>query len=1049
MAVVPKKELYRRTIDSLEASCRTHPDNEKLLRQLALAYFKAGSFHRRALEVYERASQLFPMEMKIQRAMAIAYTVSQGEALLRDAPSLEEIDADGLTRSVERLVELGREFPDSPDIHRALGDLQLIRGEYTEALRHYRSALALGTEDITPICQHFEMLNALYALPPNVVAFFAELYQRIGRSEKAHRLYQRLVEEGDLDESTQRAYLAFLLRRIEHFGEEDQAHHQIAREICQLSLSLGEIDDSLKWATRIPPATMAESPNLVKRLGRHLIDIGDFRLAFDFLSQIEMDHEVKSQVNEIAVVLEQRGEIDTAVYLLQFINDNDMVAGGRKPAQRSKDDEAKKERSPEWELEVNTELQMAELHWRNRRWKKALESYLRLLEIGFDDYRSILEPLDSLMDRIPDIEESQLGFLANFFAERRDWRRTLYYAERALYLDPTLEDIRARLIQACEQILLKNPEACEVRLKLGDMQLDKGSFERAMKEYRKAASYPEFSMKANRRIAVALSRAGDLKASFQKFQELPVLENEDLENLYDLMISFQNEEQWQLALDAARLIKDFDPNFRDIGARITNYEMKANAAGDAYSVDPKMRDLIGDHAIGRYRYVSKIGSGGMGVVHKVLDLKTDQEVAMKILREGLSSSDKAIDRFFREARIAATLRHRNIVNILDYNISNTYGQSYIAMEYVDGPSLRDIVEEKFVESIDIDSDYILRVLDWMMQVCDALGATHRKGIIHRDIKPDNIMVSSGEVVKLTDFGIVHIEEATFTPTGALIGTPRYMSPEQVHGGRIDARSDIYSVGIIMYEMLIGSPPFISGDISYQQVNVLPTNPREICEIVPIEVDAIVMKCLEKNPSDRFQTAAELRTALENTFVRLGGNPARLNPSAHDASPPPLVSGSGNMPITKFEEKPRSGRRRRSPLLGDSQLDLESEMDLDEADEYRDRTDRLVGGRPDWTDSESVPQTPTKLSETAYRPPSPYASDDSSGLSSSVDLGSEESNRLDSEVDLGSGESEADTEWPSRPGGKASFQRVSSPSAANDDTEGAVTDGFDEMDADLD
>ncbi len=341
------------------------------------------------------------------------------------------------------------------------------------------------------------------------------------------------------------------------------------------------------------------------------------------------------------------------------------------------------------------------------------------------------------------------------------------------------------------------------------------------------------------------------------------------------MIAFFNTQQFKDAFNSAKLILEYDSDFRDVKEKATFYEDKMKEGAAGFQIDPKMRELIGDHAIGRYKYVGKIGSGGMGVVHKVQDLKTDEIVAMKILREGLSSSGKAIDRFFREARIAATLHHKNIVNIFDYNISNNYGQSYIAMEFIDGPSLRDVVEQKFSETVDISSQDVLQALDWMSQLCDALDATHKKGIIHRDIKPDNIMIGVGNIVKITDFGIVHIEEATFTPTGALIGTPRYMSPEQVHGGRIDARSDIYSSGIILYELLIGSPPFISGDISYQQVNVTPTAPKEICPVIPESVNKIIMKCLEKSPSDRFQGALECKQLVDEAYVRLGGDPKRL------------------------------------------------------------------------------------------------------------------------------------------------------------------------------
>ena len=131
------------------------------------------------------------------------------------------------------------------------------------------------------------------------------------------------------------------------------------------------------------------------------------------------------------------------------------------------------------------------------------------------------------------------------------------------------------------------------------------------------------------------------------------------------------------------------------------------------------------------------------------------------------------------------------------------------------------------------------------------------------------MIDKGDVVKITDFGIVHIEEATFTPTGALIGTPRYMSPEQVRGGSIDGRSDIYSAGIIMYELLVGSPPFISGDIAYQQVNVEPTPPRDICPNISEEVNTIIMKCLEKDPADRYSESLEMKKEVDEALHVIG------------------------------------------------------------------------------------------------------------------------------------------------------------------------------------
>jgi tetratricopeptide (TPR) repeat protein len=883
MAALSQKDVLLRAIQALENSLAQRPDNPKILLQLAQAYAQAGIFSPQALEVHEKAAREFPSDVKIQKALSIGYLITQTRSLVEDLQSLESLDRASLGRSIERLRTLARQFPDAPELHRALGDLLLLQGNYRESLQHYRSAMALGLSDLEPLCDHFDLVRRLTVLPPSVVGFFAELCQRCRRIEQAHALYLELLEHKQSDPVTLDAHHAFLERRIKECDTEHIQCDLMVLEIVEVALAQGHDPEALSWLRRVDVDTVAQRPRLVKRLARVLIDLEDFRQAFDYLSRIPMDAECKELLNEITVKLEKRGELDTAVYLLQFINEHDLAVSPR-GIQEGRDTD-----SSEWQIEIQTELGLAELHWRNRRWGHALEHYIQALSLGYEEYRSILEVLDLLLERTPVVATDSLLFLLRFFRDKRDWRRALRFGEMLLARDADNPDALNAVHNACEQILMTNPDEPDIRLRLGDFLLNTGQLDAAISEYRRALAFPEVGLKATRRLAMALFRAGDYKGALERYKSFPILDNEDIEALYDLHIALADSGNIREALEAASLIREYEPNFRDIENRLQMLEGRVAEVGAGLIVDPKMRELIGDHAIGRYKYLDKIGSGGMGVVYKVQDLRTNIIVAMKVLREGLSSSGKAIDRFFREARIAATLRHGNIVNIIDYNISNVHGQSYIAMEFVDGPTLRDILEEKFKDTIDINAEDILQTLGWMSQLCDALDTTHKKGIIHRDIKPDNIMIAPNNVVKITDFGIVHIEEATFTPTGALIGTPRYMSPEQVRGGRVDARSDIYAVGIILYEMLIGSPPFISGDIAYQQVNVIPTRPREITPLIPERVDQIITKCLEKDPARRFQSALELKVDVDVAREQLSGiplAPAETTSEAitgHDAS----------------------------------------------------------------------------------------------------------------------------------------------------------------------
>jgi tetratricopeptide (TPR) repeat protein len=431
-------------------------------------------------------------------------------------------------------------------------------------------------------------------------------------------------------------------------------------------------------------------------------------------------------------------------------------------------------------------------------------------------------------------------------------------------VDPYYPTVKETLLELYEELLSTNPEMPEIRMNSGKLHLLMGNYEFAIKDFKTLLSDVSYKNEALMEISNCYLTQGKYDEIINTFKNINL--NNDLnEYLYNLSKTFEEKGLSLLSSELLNLIYQNNSEFKDVANKIKEFQKEMPAEKYSPSVDKKMISLIGDHAIGRYEYMEKIGSGGMGVVHKVFDHESNQIVAMKILREGLTHSGRAIERFFREARIASQLNHRNIINIIDYNISSKGGHCYITMEYVDGPSLREIIEKKFADSKDLVVKDISTCVEYCIQLCDALDATHSQGIIHRDIKPDNIMVNSQGIVKITDFGIVHVDEATFTPTGALIGTPRYMSPEQVLGTSIDARSDIYSVGIILYEVMIGSPPFISGDIAFQQVNIIPTRPKLILADVPEDLDNIIMKCLEKDPERRYQSAQELKASLQ-TFL---------------------------------------------------------------------------------------------------------------------------------------------------------------------------------------
>jgi serine/threonine protein kinase len=287
-----------------------------------------------------------------------------------------------------------------------------------------------------------------------------------------------------------------------------------------------------------------------------------------------------------------------------------------------------------------------------------------------------------------------------------------------------------------------------------------------------------------------------------------------------------------------------------------------------------MVDLTGK-SLGNYQIVEELGRGGMAVVYRAYQPSLSRYVAIKVLPPQLAFDQEFVQRFLREARSAAGLRHPNIVVVHD--VGEQGGLYYIVMEYLEGRTLKQVIEQE-------GSLPVARVARIVEQVASALDYAHQRGFIHRDVKPANIFVGEGDRVTLTDFGIAKAasEAEQLTRTGTLVGTPEYMSPEQAEGGVIDHRTDLYALGIVLYQMLTGQVPFKGNtphSTLYAVVNHPPPLPRQINPALPPAVEAVVLKAVAKRPEQRFQRGAQMTAALQ---AAVAGQP---QPPATPAKPP--------------------------------------------------------------------------------------------------------------------------------------------------------------------
>ena len=272
---------------------------------------------------------------------------------------------------------------------------------------------------------------------------------------------------------------------------------------------------------------------------------------------------------------------------------------------------------------------------------------------------------------------------------------------------------------------------------------------------------------------------------------------------------------------------------------------------------PQEELTTGSTFAGRYQIIEELGKGGMGRVYKVLDKETNEKIALKLIKSDIAADKKTVERFRNELTTARKIVQKNVCRMFD--LGREKDSYYITMEYISGQDLRDLIRQTGQLTVG-------KAVSIVKQICDGLTEAHSLGVVHRDLKPNNIMIDKGGNAKIMDFGIARaVKGKSITGSGVVIGTPQYMSPEQVEGKEVDKRSDLYSLGIILYEMLTTRVPF-EGEtpltIGVKQKTEAPKNPREFNDRIPEGLSGLILKCLEKDRENRYQSAQEVKSALE-------------------------------------------------------------------------------------------------------------------------------------------------------------------------------------------
>lgn len=829
------------------------PDTAEALSVMAQACIAAARHDADARDIYARAIQLFPDDAVLFKSIAHIYLdngVKDDDATelilaayrknAEDVALARAAHQIAVDRGMEDLIlQTGEDIAKTGDASAEIWNRLAViycnrngRGEVVE--NALRQAMSTGECD----ARVPEMLAAIYAEGNRVDSNALLVYEALNQTGKLSaevgaKFIQALLESGRIEEASTNSQ-----KLIAQYPEDEALRRLAARA----SMESNQVDDALKQYETL--------------LSSHPDDA-------EAVVQLATAYARKNRIDDSAMLLYAHAQqVDPDNPLFPIMKARTMAEEGnwRATSESLKETACKNDTAAVMVYDEVQKILVAHPGALPLRWlavslafglnkqAEALDQVVMIQERDPRQTEQAVAALDKLIAKDPKNGLAHLhnGRMLRQLGKHAESRKAL---ETAFSLLPENQVVQSELAAIYDQVINDSPksaESDELRFRLGKLCMSLKSYEKAIQCFQVTAQDFRYESESIKRLAESFMAKGMLDLALQEFKKLHI-DSEVKDLLYQLAQRYEQKHDLVGAKTVYRQLFAADIAYRDVREK---FEALAGSTSDPLVFEKtSILNSLSDEAKRRYELIEEIGRGAMGIVYKAHDNELNEVVALKILPDNLSNNPDALKRFKAEARSARRLSHPNIVRIHD--IGEEMGRKYISMEFVEGTDLKKNLKANGTPDFQ-------EVLAYARQICAAIAYAHSEGIIHRDIKPANIMLTKDKRIKVTDFGIAKVcESPDATLAGAIMGTPLYMSPEQVQGVVVDNRSDIYSLGILFYELTNGRPPFTEGDLAYQHMHV---DPKPL-ENVPEEFWQVVKKSLSKNREDRWTTVDEMLSAL--------------------------------------------------------------------------------------------------------------------------------------------------------------------------------------------